>query len=150
MGSAGGSGATSTALHVVDEEGHESRSVLYSSKAPKNDSSRDVVRRGGVYGCIINTAARSSAERASAAPKCACNIYAIAQKLGFTFYRSDFNFLITFPFTVRYVLCACCADTFEFLFLRLVMAGRGRNGQRGGSRMAGGTRRRRRLGIVRS
>ena len=84
MGSAGGSGATSTALRVVEEEGNESRSVLYSSKAPKNDSSRDVVRRGGVYGCIMNTAARSSAERASAAPKRACNICAIAPKLGFT------------------------------------------------------------------
>jgi hypothetical protein len=84
MGSAGGSGATSTALRVVDEEGNESRSVLYSSKAPKNDSSRDVVRHSGVYGCIMNTAARSSAERASAAPKRACNICAIAPKLGFT------------------------------------------------------------------
>ena len=84
MGSAGGSGATSTALRVVEEEGHESRSVLYSSKAPKNDSSRDVVRRGGVCGCIMNTAARSSAERASAAPKRACNICAIAPNWVFT------------------------------------------------------------------
>ena len=66
MGSAGGSGATSTALRVVDEEGNESRAVLYSSKAPKNESSTDVARRGGVCGCTMNTAVRSSGLREQA------------------------------------------------------------------------------------
>ena len=60
-------------------------------RRPKNDSSRDVVRHGGVDGGVMNTAARSSAERASAAPKRAFNIGAIAPKLGFTL-----SFLILF------------------------------------------------------
>ena len=81
MGSASGSSATSTALRVVDEEGNESRSVLYSSKAPKNDSSRDVVRRGGVCGCTMNTAARRAALRGQA-----------LRRSAFHFIFSDYNF----------------------------------------------------------